>query len=164
MERTLNILSLDAATEYSGYLVVKNGKPVEWNILRAVGVDVWDRIVDYSDKLYELLSVHNVDVFGYEYPAGGASYSVSLKLGALMYQSIVTFRHYKLLWIPEGKEMVFVNPSHVKATGAHKNAMEFAGEQAGITFHWKSKAEKKRLGNVADAIGIWLWLKENGYG
>ena len=34
---------------------------------------------------------------------------------------------------------------------------------ANIIANRKSKAEKKRLGNVWDAIGIWLWLKENGY-
>lgn len=159
----MNILALDAATEYSGYVVVTDNKPVEWNILRALGVDVWDRIVDFSEQLYTLLSIHSIDVFGYEYPSGNSSHSTNLKLGALMYESIRTFRKYKSLWSPEDKEMLFVKPTQVKKTGAHKNALEFAGEQIGVTFRWKSQAGKKRLGNVADAVGIWLWLKENGY-
>jgi len=161
----LNILALDAATSYSGVLIVKNGKPVEWNILRASGGDVWDRIASFGEQLQVLLSHHKIDCFGYEYPSGNSSHSTNLKLGALMYQAIRTFRDHR-----DGyrghlyAEMVFVRPSQVKKTGAHKNAMEFAGEQIGTTFAWSSNAEKKRLGNVADAIGIWLWLKENGYG
>jgi len=159
----LNILALDAATEYSGYLLVKNGKPVEWNILRAKGFDVWDRIADFSAALRSLLSTHNIDMLGYEYPSGNSSHSTNLKMGALMYQSIKTFREYKAGMNRGDIYMVFMKPSQVKKTGAHKDAMEFAGEQIGVTFSWKSEAEKKRLGNVADAIGIWLWLKEQGY-
>ena len=160
----MNILALDAATEYSGYLIVKDGKPVEWNILRASGVDVWDRISDFADKLDGLLFHHAIEVFGYEYPSGNSSHSTNLKLGALMYASIAAFRSYKTKWGDDDDEMVFIKPTQVKKTGAHKNAIEFAGVQIGVTFSWKSEAEKKRLGNVADAIGIWLWLKENGYG
>ena len=160
----MNVLALDAATEYSGVLIVKNKKPVEWNILRARGVDVWDRIADFGEQLQVLLSNHDIDVLGYEYPSGNSSHSTNLKLGALMFQAINTFREYcDADILRAGSRMVFVKPSQVKATGAHKDALEFAGKQINTRFSWSTKAEKKRLGNVADAIGIWLYVKEHGY-
>ena len=158
----MNILAVDGATEYSGVLVVKNGQPVEWNVLRAVGIDVWGRIANFGHQLYELLYFHQIEILGYEYPSGNSSHSTNLKLGALMYETIRVFRLYSDYYKPDA-QWVEIKPTQVKATGAHKNAMEFAGEQIGVTFDWSSKAEKKRLGNVADAVGIWLWLKENGY-
>ena len=157
----MNVLCLDAATEYSGVLVVKNRQPVEWNIVRAVGVDVWDRIDAFGRQLNVLLQAHQVDVLGYEYPSGNSSHSTNLKMGHLMGTAIRVHRVYNVV---HPCEMVFIKPTQVKKTGAHKDAPEFAGQQIGVKFAWKSKAEKKRLGNVWDAIGIWLWLKENGYG
>jgi len=158
----MNVLCLDAATEYSGVLVVTHGQPVEWNVLRAVGVDVWDRIENFGEQLAEYMYSYQIDVLGYEYPSGNSSHSTNLKLGALMYEAIRRFRAYKDVYCP-GAEWIEVKPTQIKATGAHKDAPEFAGQQIGVEFSWKSKAEKKRLGNVWDAIGIWLWLKEQGY-
>ena len=158
----MNILALDAATTHSGVLVVKHGKPVEWNILRASGRDVWDRITDFGEQVAVILSVHEIEVVGYEYPSGNSNHATNLKLGALMYEAIRVFRTYSKT-TEFGAEMVFIKPSQVKKTGAHKDAIQFAGEQISARFHWKNQAEMKRIGNVADAVGIWLYLKGKGY-
>ncbi|MHA2263573.1 MAG: hypothetical protein ACXAEN_14350 [Candidatus Thorarchaeota archaeon] len=160
----MNFLALDAATEYSGVVVVKDEQPVEWHILRARGFDVWDRIADFGEQLQGLLYHHEIEVLGYEYPSGNSSHSTNLKMGALMYQAIRTFRGYRDTgeWF-NNTRMLFVKPSQVKKTGAHKDAIGVAAEMLGVRFSWSTKAEKKRIGNVADAVGIWLHFKENGY-
>lgn len=158
----MKILTIDGATKDTGVVIVNNGQPLEWNIISAKGDDVWDRVEDFGVQLYELLCIHKPDVVGYEYPSGNSSHSTNLKLGALMFVAIEAFRRYKK-YHNSLAEIIFVKPTQVKATGAHKNAPEFAGEAFNYRFSWSTKAEKKRLGNVWDAIGVWLYLKGQGY-
>lgn len=165
MEKHL-IIGLDASTSCVGWCLGGNRYTEDYHVINTgifvpEGDDVWARIIHYGWWLRDFLQmqthVAKNPIVVYERPTGNrGNMDTNLKLGALMYETIVRCRDF-------GVRFIEVTPSQVKATGVYKGQLQEASFITGKEFAnilkkdgTLNKAQMDRQDNEIDAIGVWL--------
>ena len=151
------ILAIDASTTSVGWALFfedseGDGEFASSGTFLPIGDKAEDRIADYGLWLLDLLETNaKIHVVAYEIASGAhGNMRTNRLLGGVEYLTRWVVRDCKNV------EFVPVRTAQGRAAGAHKKNLGFAGLVRGKPFKWKSKAEKKRCGDEADAIGIGL--------
>jgi hypothetical protein len=155
----MKYLAVDASTSCVGWCVGEDDKYLVSGYVVPTGDDAWARADWSSFWLAALLAVHKPDVFCYEYPSGNRNnMDTNLKLGHMMGTCLNVVRMHFLIEgnIEKSDRVIIIRPTQVKKTGVHKNDFSLVYQLTQKKFEWKTKVEKSRLGDEADAIGVWL--------
>jgi len=154
---TKRIIALDISTSCMGACFARNGDFIDACYYQPKTTqDAWDRVSDMANWLMDKLKDFQPDVLIIEFPSGvHNNMDTNVKVGFAFGEMLTTFRYwFDYQGLERGQEVV-VRPTEVKATGYHKNDFGKAEELIGKKLEWDTKAEKDRLGNMVDAIGVW---------
>lgn len=151
------IIALDISTTCMGVCIAKG-----YEFLAACyyqpssKLDAYDRVQDMAGWLAEKLKEFRSDVLIIEFPSGvHNNMDTNVKVGYAFGEMLSTFRWwFDYRKVERGQEII-VRPSEVKKTGYHKDDFTLAEELLGEPIVYETEAERKRLGNMVDSIGVW---------
>lgn len=142
----MRLLALDASTTAVGWVRAQDDQYLSSGVYTPRGYNVLKRIWDIENWLCGLNRADALDpeLVILERPTGNhGNVGTSVKLGGVFY----CLMHF---YNGRGVEVLEVTASQVRASGCHKGALPVAESIKGAAL------DKRRPGDEADAIGVWL--------